>query len=757
MDGNSCIWFSAPASSWNEALPLGNGRLGAMVYGGSPKGGILQEQIQLNEDSLWSGGYLDRNNPDCYENLGEIRRLLHEGEIEKAQQLAVYAMTGTPHSQRCYQTLGDLYLNQTGVSGEITGYRRVLELDNACVKVSFSAGDVTYVREVFLSQPDQILVMRLHCDRPGALAFSVKMGRDRFFDTVWKEVGCRIGYQGQTGGADGIRFCCMAEGSCDGSLRCVGEYLVVENATEAMIRLSAATSFREQDPLAACRRTLDRSRGKSYGKLFEEHLREYRSYDQKNRLTLSGSGQGELLPTGERLQRFGKTGEDNGLFALYHRFGRYLLIASSRPGSLPANLQGIWCDQIKPSWDSKYTININTEMNYWPAESCGLSQCHLPLFEHMRRMYPHGQQTAWKMYHAGGWVAHHNTDLWGDTAPQDTYVPATYWVMGAAWLCTHIWEHYLYTLDGDFLAEYYELMRESCRFFLDVLVQDDKGRLVITPTCSPENTYLLPQNGHPAHLCEGCAMDSQILHELFNDTICAAALLQKDEAFSQQLSRALQRLPKIQIDDDGRIMEWLEPYQEREPGHRHISHLFGLYPGHQIDAKRTPELAEAARKTLEYRLSHGGGHTGWSRAWIINFWAQLGDAQKVQENLELLLTRSTLPNLFDNHPPFQIDGNFGGTAGITRAILQSSYDPLSGQGEILLLPALPPKWNEGSLLGAGLRGGVTGDIYWKNGFLEKVTLTACADYRGVLRWKGQGGQQSREIALRAGESAEFVF
>ena len=264
---------------------------------------------------------------------------------------------------------------------------------------------------------------------------------------------------------------------------------MVENATEAMIRLSAATSFREQDPLAACRRTLDRSRGKSYGELFEEHLREYRSYDQKNRLTLSGSGQGELLPTGERLQRFGKTGEDNGLFALYHRFGRYLLIASSRPGSLPANLQGIWCDQIKPSWDSKYTININTEMNYWPAESCGLSQCHLPLFEHMRRMYPHGQQTAWKMYHAGGWVAHHNTDLWGDTAPQDTYVPATYWVMGAAWLCTHIWEHYLYTLDGDFLAEYYDLMRESCRFFLDVLVQDDKGRLVITPTCSPENTY----------------------------------------------------------------------------------------------------------------------------------------------------------------------------------------------------------------------------------------------------------------------------
>lgn len=741
------IWFDAPAKDWNEALPLGNGRLGAMVFGGSPKGGILQEHIQLNEDSLWSGKHLDRNNPDCAGHLEEIRRLIRAGEIEQAQQLAVYAMTGIPETERSYQTLGDLYLTQNGVSGEITGYSRVLDLETAECTVSFSADGVEYTRTAFISQPDNVLVIRLTASVPGALAFHVKMGRGRFFDRVWTEDGKRIAYEGGSGSGKGIRFACMLEGSADGSVRTIGEYLVVTGASQAVLRLSAATSFREQEPQEACRQVLARSGEKTYEALRAAHLAEYQPYFSRSQLTLEGNPNAEYLPTGERLSRFSETRDDNGLMALYYHFGRYLLIASSRPGSLPANLQGIWCDQMQPSWDSKFTININTEMNYWPAETCALPECHLPLFAHLERMYPNGRETAQKMYHSGGWVAHHNTDIWGDTAPQDTYLPATYWVMSAAWLCTHIWEHYLYTLDKDFLRKYYYLMEEACRFFLDYLIEDEKGRLVVSPTCSPENTYLLPQNGHPAHLCEGCAMDSQILTELFTGCIGASTVLEEDPAFREQLSKTLERIPKPQIDSQGRVMEWLEEYQEGEPGHRHISHLYGLYPGHQMDPQHTPELAQAARKTLEHRLAHGGGHTGWSRAWIINFWAQLQDAGKVQENLELLLIRSTLPNLFDNHPPFQIDGNFGGTAGIARTVLQSGYDPLAGEGELLLLPALPEKWRSGSLTGLRARGGVTLDIFWKDGCLAQAVIRAPEGYRGTVHL----GDACRTILLNPGE------
>lgn len=735
------LWYDAPADvkNWNEALPIGNGKLGAMVFGGAEK-----ERIQLNEDSVWSGGFIDRVNPDSYSHLEEVRRLIREGEIEEAQLLAKYTMTGTPQSERCYQMLGNITLDTTHLPGEITGYRRELDLENAVCRVSFRSGDVEYTREVFASQPQNVLVIRYRASRPHALNFHMKVDRDRFFNTAWKENGNRVAFEGTNGGENGLSFCCMAQGQCSGgTLEALGEYLVVRSADEATILLTAATSFREKDWIGYCRDRLSQCAGFTADQLFEEHKREYQAYFHKCTLQLAGDEEAERLPTNKRLERFQNGGEDNGLIALYFHFGRYLLISSSRPGSLPANLQGIWTDGVRPAWDSKYTININTEMNYWPAEMCGLSDCHLPLFDHLKRMYPHGKYVAQTMYHARGWVAHHNTDLWGDTAPQDVHIPATYWTLGAAWLSTHIWEHYAYTLDKAFLEDHFYLLRDACLFFLDHLIEDEQGRLVLSPSTSPENTYILPKNGKPAQFCQGSAMDSQILTELFRGCITACDILGGEEKLKESLSKALEKIPSPQIDSMGRIMEWLDEYQEKEPGHRHISHLYALYPGHQISLEDTPELAAAARKTLEYRLSHGGGHTGWSRAWIINFWAQLHDKENVEENIRMLLVKSTLPNLFDNHPPFQIDGNFGGAAGIARCLMQSGTD------RVELLPALPNSWKEGEIRGLCARGGLSVSLSWKNGELNAAEFTATKPYRGTICY------QERRISLDLQEGQTY--
>lgn len=713
------LWYDRPAQDWNQALPVGNGKLGGMIFGNP-----LNERIALNEDSVWSGGYLDRNNDDCLESLDTIRDLIRQGDLAQAERLAQYTMTGTPDGERVYQTMGDLFISHFGIAGEVEKYQRELNLTQAVCNTTYEVQGVEYHREVFASAPDNVLVVRLKALR-GKLNFSVKISRRRFMNGSWQEDDAILAYSG----GSGIEFCCMVNAQAvGGTVQARGEYLVVENASEAVLYLTAATTYRCEDPRAQCLQTLRAAATKGYDAIWADHLRDYQALYARSELMIDAPD-ATGIPTDRRLLEFAENRNDQSLLALYYNYGRYLLISCSRPGSLPANLQGIWCDQMSPPWDSKYTININTQMNYWPAEVCNLAPCHLPLFDHLERMVEKGRETARIMYGAKGWVAHHNTDIWGDTAPQDTYGPATFWVLGAAWLCTHIWEHYAYRPDKEFLARFYPLIREACEFFLEYMVEDAKGRLVITPTVSPENTYELP-DGTKGRLCEGCAMDSQIIRELFIICQDAASVLGKDKSFVKTLGTALTKIPPTQVGSDGRIMEWLEEYGEPEPGHRHISHLYALFPGHQISVESTPELAQAAKRTLTHRLQHGGGHTGWSRAWIINFWAALGEGEAVQENLDQLLCKSTLPNLFDNHPPFQIDGNFGGIAGMANALVRSE-----GQ-EVVLLPALPVNWGSGEARGLCAKNGLTLDIRWRDGALESVALASYDDYHGVVYYNG---------------------
>ncbi|MGI5894897.1 MAG: glycosyl hydrolase family 95 catalytic domain-containing protein [Candidatus Merdivicinus sp.] len=727
------LWYRQEAKNWNEALPIGNGRLGGMVFGGA-----RDERIQLNEDSVWSGGFRDRANPDCPKNLDTIRKLLAEGRVREATDLTITSMSGMPEFERVYQTLGDLYLTM-GIDGEVTDYRRELDLETAICRVEFTCGGVRYTREVYVSEPAQVMVIRLSADKPASIRFRARIHRNRSYDTCFAEQGDTVGF---TGGSPDLSFTAMLTGVHQGgTLTTIGEYLVAENADEVTLYLTAGTTFYEKDPAEFCRKTLGAAKLQPESQLRTAHIAEHRAYFDRVSLTL-GVDERENIPTDQRLAELRDGAEDPGLFALYFAFGRYLLMGCSRPGTQAANLQGIWNQDIFPAWDSKYTININTEMNYWPAESCALSECHLPLFELLERMYPHGVKMARDMYHAEGFMAHHNTDLWGDCGPQDTCISSTYWVMGAAWLSTHIWEHYSYTMDLEFLKKYYYLMKEASRFFLNYCIPNRKGEWVVSPTISPENTYLHPISGERSCLCEGCAMDSQILTELFTDCLQAGKLLGEEEAFLQKLESMMEHLPKPQISERGTICEWLEDYKEFEPGHRHISHLYALFPGHQISPRKTPELAEAAAKTLEYRLAHGGGHTGWSRAWIINFWASLGNGEKAGENLRALLTKSTLPNLFDNHPPFQIDGNFGGIAGMANMLLQSSME------ELILLPALPSGWKSGEAKGLRAKGGLTVDLAWENGRPAKVSVRASSPYCGKLIW----GKHEEALHLAAGES-----
>lgn len=733
------LWYRQPAKSWNEALPLGNGRLGAMVYGTAE-----QEHLQLNEDSVWYGKYVDRVNPDAKQNLDKVRKLIFDGKIPEAEELLLKAFAGTPNGMRGYQTLGDMRIQMNGLQG-VEEYTRELSLDEAIHVVRFKDNNgCWYVRETMISEPDQVLIMHIEAEKQGMLNLDITLDRDMFFDELWAENNDTIAYQGSLG-EGGFRFAAMCSAvATEGTVSTLGEHLLISNTKEATILLTAATTFRFNDILAICRDYLEKSKKKSYYELKSRHIKDYKSFFDRVELQLDYDTSLDELTTEERLKRISEEQEDNGLLTTYFQYGRYLLISSSRQGTLPANLQGIWNQDMKAAWGSKFTININAEMNYWPAEITNLSELHEPLFYLLKKVYKTGKNTAEKMYNCRGFVAHHNTDIHGDSAPQDLWIPGSFWVMGGAWLCTHIWEHYLFTRDLDFLEEYYDILKEAVVFFEDFLVQHG-DYLVTCPSVSPENTYILP-DGTKGCVCAGAAMDSQILHDLFTIYCNAANVLDVDHDYVDVVEKMKQKLPPIKVGKHGQIMEWLEDYDEEEPGHRHISHLYALYPSSQITMDGNKALSEAAKKTLERRLAHGGGHTGWSLAWIINLYARLWDSENAKKSLIRLLSQSTLPNMLDNHPPFQIDGNFGGTAAIAEMLVQSN------NGRVILAPALPKSWISGKVSGLCLRNGAEISLQWMNGNLTSATITARHDYNSKIYY----GDKVWEVSLKKGETIVLI-
>lgn len=740
---NLKLWYTAPAREWVEALPIGSGKLGAMIFGG-----VREERIQLNEDSLWYGGKVDRSNPDAGKSLGEIRRLLMAGRLEEAERLAKLSLTSTPKNIAPYQTLGDLTLEFRGAGGSLTDYKRELDLTEGVVQIGYTSEGVRYRREALASYVDGVIAIRFTADVAGSLSFDAHLGR-RPFDGESRGHDDTIYMSGQCG-PDGVRYCAavklVAEG---GKTEIVGDFLTVTAADSATLYIAAATTFRCDDPVQACLRTLGAAAAKGYDAIRLDHVRDYSELFGRVSLELGEAGEAEKLPTNERLKAFRAGGADEGLLALFFQYGRYLLIASSRPGSLPANLQGVWNESHTPPWESDYHLNINLQMNYWPAELCNLAECHEPVFDLMDRLRETGRVTAKSMYGARGFTAHHATDLWAESNVVGLYMPAVIWPMGGAWMALHLWEHYRYGMDVEFLRKRaYPTLKEAALFLLDFLVEDARGRLVTAPSLSPENTYRLP-NGESGRLCVGPSMDSQIIHAVF--TACLEAIdalgAEAEEAeFRAEVSSALVRLPEPQIGRSGGLMEWSEDYEEVEPGHRHISHLFALHPGEQITPRHEPELAAAARKTLERRLANGGGHTGWSRAWIVEFWARLGDGDASHEHLGALLAKSVHPNLFGDHPPFQIDANFGGTAALAEMLLQSH------RGELALLPALPAAWPEGRVSGLRARGGYTVDLSWGEGKLREAVIAS--EHGGSVNVRYAGG--GLELKLAAGERVTLM-
>lgn len=739
----SKIWFDKPAQIWEDGLPLGNGRLGAMVYGG-----VETERLALNEESMWYGSYRDRNNPDAKEQLPKIRELLLAGKIHEAERLMRLALSGCPESMKPYQPLGELYL-ETESTEKFMDYRRELDLERALCRISYRTEDTVYTREYFTTAPDNLLVMRLRAEGRGSIGFLAWLKRERFF-TGTRKVGNRaIAMWGQLG-EDGLHYDMqLSARAVGGRLYTMGDSLVVEDAKEVILLFCGATTYSHSNPALYVQQRIADGFEKGYDRLLAEHEADYRSYFDRVSLRLDNpslqketDAQGDI-PTYRLLEQVKEGKLSARLVETYFDFGRYLLISCSRPGTLPATLQGLWNGKMQPSWDSKYTININTEMNYWLAEVCDLPECHTALLDHIKRMVENGRKTAQTMYGCRGFVAHHNTDIWGDTAVQDLWIPGSYWVMGAAWLCTHQWTHYRYTLDKEFLADAFPIMREAALFFLDFLIEKD-GYLVTCPSVSPENTYILP-NGERGCNGVGATMDNQILRDLFTQCIEAAEVLGVEDELNEQIKAARSRLRPTQIASNGTLMEWEKEYEEAEPGHRHISHLYGLYPSGQITPEGTPKLAKAAEKTLERRLALGGGHTGWSCAWIINLYARLQNGEAAYRNLKKLLSNSTLPNLFDNHPPFQIDGNFGAAAAIAEMLIQAR------NGRVLLLPALPAEWPDGRLDGVRLPGNAKASLEWSNYRVTAFTVTAGSDWSAEICWDGQ----STLLHAKAGETVSL--
>ncbi|CAG9975538.1 unnamed protein product [Clonostachys byssicola] len=768
QDNKARLWYTAPAELWTDALPVGNGRIGAMIFGNP-----VNERMQINEESVYSGGFRSRVNQNSLETLPEVRELLASGRVSEAEKLAKVGLTATPQSIRHYETLGEMLLEFDGTSKyDKNTYQRWLDLETAIAGVEFSVGSTKFHREMFSSYPDNVLIHHLTAEGGDSkLSFNIRVhrpygGGNSASDMDYNKNGDTTYMVGGTQSLDPIKFATALTIQTDGNLRAIGEFLLVDNATVATAFFTAATSYRHDDPLAAVDETLSKAVNLGYDELRKRHLEDYQPLFKACRLELdSADSTGSDLPTNKRVNATQAGANDPGLVALQFEYGRYMLIASSREGTLPANLQGIWCAEFESAWGSKYTVNINLQMNYWPAEVTNLAGLHNQLFDLLDLMHNTGKEVAKNMYGASGWMSHHNTDLWGDTAPEDRYLPATYWTLSSAWLTTHILEHYWYSGDKAFLLSKIEILSDAIRFYLDTLQEyevNGSKYLVTSPSVSPENTYKLP-DGSSTSMAIGPACDFQILRELFNGFIDAVATLDDspvESEFIEKIKDTLTQLPPHQISTryPGVLQEWIEDYQEAAPGHRHVSHLFALHPGTQIPPPDAPGHNEtiwnAARSTLDYRLKNGGAGTGWSRAWTINWFARLLDAKALNDHIFQFFNVSVYPNLFDAHPPFQADGNWGFTSGVAEALIQSHMRSEDGVREVWLLPTLPNQWSSGNVTGLVARGGFVFDITWNDGNLANFKMKSRVGGQVDVRY-GIGSNLSGKIENSSGGSGNF--
>ncbi|WP_294218434.1 glycoside hydrolase family 95 protein [uncultured Chryseobacterium sp.] len=719
--GKNKLWYDKPAKQWVEALPVGNARLAAMVYGDPSK-----EKLQLNESTFWSGGPSRNDNPDGPKVLDSIRYYLFNGNYKRAQILADRGLTAKSLHGSAYQNIGDLTLDFNDLS-DVKNYYRELDIEKAVATTTFTSNGITFKREVFASIPDNIIVVKLSSDKKKTLNFTAGFNGELKKNT--KAINPNtLQMDGLSSTLDGVhgqvKFNALAKIINKGGKTLVsGNGISVSDADEVLILISIATNFTEYktldtDEILKSRKFIESAQNKSFKTLFKNHLAAYQKYFKRVDFNL-GTSEAAKNPTDVRIKNFA-TGYDPELISLYYHFGRYLLISSSQPGGQPANLQGIWNNSNKPAWDSKYTININTEMNYWPAEKTNLPEMHEPLIHMVKDLSKSGKQTAKTMYNSRGWVAHHNTDIWRITGVVD-FANAGMWPMGGAWLSQHLWEKYLYSGDLNYLRSVYPVLKSAAEFYKDFLIEEPTHHwLVVSPSMSPEN---IPQGHQGSALAAGNTMDNQLMFDLFTKIKKAAQLLHMDDDQIPVWNTIISKLPPMQIGRYGQLQEWMGDWDDPKDNHRHVSHLYGLFPSNQINPFTTPELTDAARTVLIHR---GDVSTGWSMGWKVNLWAKLLDGNHANKLIKDQLTLvekdgwgskgGTYPNLFDAHPPFQIDGNFGCTSGITEMLLQTQ------NGFIDILPALPDDWKNGDISGLKTYGGFEVSIIWENHKAKEITI-----------------------------------